>query len=491
MYSPPDSYKKQAVKQAAIYILMTLAVISIVSVLILITLGYRFDRFSGTIEQGGLVQLNSIPSGAVLTINSARLGATTSARTTLSPGQHSISMSRDGYATWQKTIDLRRGTVLWLNYARLIPDDLPVEDVIELPAVTSTLPSPNREKIALTTELDLSTITLVDVRPEAPLLETLRLPDSLYTAPQDESAKQSMHLSAWDGSSRYLLVEHRYDDTSEWLVVDTEDAANSRNITAILDIPITNVKFSSNNGRILYALMEGSVRKIDAQVATVSAPLVRGVADFSLFDRSTIFYTTVLDEQTGSRNVGYFTEGADEARVIRSIEDDGSAPLHVTVSKYYNETYVAIAHDSQVKLLGGSIPDSDSDSQLSLKEVATMTTPGPVDYLSTRTDGRFYVAQHGNGYSVYDLELQKPSTTNLRGDASQQSELRWIDGYSLWSGLDGTLRLYEFDGANQHDIMPIVPGQNPTLTANNRYLYAPTQNEDGVYHLSRVRLILP
>lgn len=491
MYSPPSSYKQQALKQAAIYILMTLSVIGIVSVLILITLGYRFDRLSGTIEQGGLVQLNSIPSGAALTVNSARLSATTSARATLSPGQHTISMSREGYSTWQKTIDLRRGTVLWLNYARLIPNDLPVENIAELPAVVSTLPAPNREKIALTTEAAQPAITLADIRSDTPQLETLPLPSNLLTTPKESSADRSLRLSAWDGSSRYLLVEHRFDATSEWLVIDTEDMAHSRNITTILDIPITSIKFSSSSGRVLYALMEGAVRKVDIQAATVSAPLVREVADFSLFDRSTIFYTTILDEQTGSRHVGYLNDGADEARVIHTAKDDGSVPLHVTVGKYYNDTYVAIAYGNQMEILSGSLPKSDSDSELALQEAATMTVTGPISYLSTRTDGRFYIAQHGNSYSVYDLELQKPTTTNLRGDGTQRGELRWIDGYNLWSGLDGVLRLYEFDGANQHDVMPILSGQNPTLTANNRYLYAPTQDEDGTYHLSRVRLILP
>src|SRR5690606_16465960 len=104
MYSPPSSKKKQLILQVAIYALMTATVLMVVFALVLYTLGYRFDRAAGTLEQGGLVQLNSIPSGAKLTINATRLSATTSTKTTLAPGPHTITMNRDGYGLWQKTV---------------------------------------------------------------------------------------------------------------------------------------------------------------------------------------------------------------------------------------------------------------------------------------------------------------------------------------------------------------------------------------------------
>src|SRR5690606_5213433 len=127
-------------------------------------------------------------------------------------------------------------------------------------------------------------------------------------------------------------------------------------------------------------------------------------------------------------------------------------------------------HGNSVEILKGQLVRSDSDDSLSLKTVTTVATPEDISYLSTRTNGRFIVAQHNKSFSVYDLELEKLTTTTVRGDAPLEGELRWLDGYIVWSSLDGMLRTYEFDGANQHDIMPIIPGQNPTLTSNNSYL---------------------
>lgn len=467
-----------------------MSVLTIVFLLILFMLGYRFDRTAGTIEQGGLVQFNSIPSGANLTINAARLSATTSTKATLPPGQHTITMSRSGYDTWQKTIDLKRGSILWLNYARLIPTELLVENVGTLSAVTSSEPSPNQRWYALTTEKNAPVITLVDISSDTPEINALALPDDAYTKPEDKKS-ESFLVTAWDESNRYLLVEHRFDGKSEWIVADIESIERAKNISTIFDVDVTSVKFSPSDSNILYVLMNGDVRKINVEASTISAPLVRNVETFSLYDRSTIIYTTKVDPEMKRRSVGYYHDNTKKPRAIRNYSDDGSSPLHMVIDEYYSQTFVAIAYGNTVEVLSGSLPKSDSDDSLSLTAVATMSTPEPIKYFSSKNDGRFFLAQHGKGYSVYDLELQQATTTPLRGNGSPSSQLRWLDGYTIWTNIDQQLRFYEFDGANQHDIMPIVSGQNPALTSNNRYLYAPTVDEKGVFRLSRVRLILP
>ncbi len=472
-----------------IYAAMTTTVLVVVSILILIMLGYRFDRTAGTLEQGGLVQLNSIPSGASLTINAARLSATTGTKTTLAPGQHAITMSRDNYRTWQKTVEVKSGTILWLNYTRLIPTELPVEDVASLPAVTSSMPSPNRERYAMTAQKTSPTVRIANIDADTPEITTLELPEASYT-PAKDAASETFRLHAWDPSSRYLLLEHLYDGEREWIVVDTDNISNTRNITTVFDIAMTKPQFSQSDDYVLYALISGDIRRVDIEAATISAPLVRNVAEFSFFDSSTLLYVTNVNDSTKSRSVGYRSEGASEPRAIRTYSDDGSVPLHVTAGKYYNQTYVGIAHDTTVDVLSGSLPSSDSDDPLTLTAIATLSTPEPIDFLSNKTDGRFFVAQHENNFSVYDLELLKATTTTIRGEGSLGSELRWLDGYTVWSGLGGTLRFYEFDGANQNEIMPIANNQRPALSPNSRYLYAPTVDDKGEFHFSRVQLIL-
>lgn len=489
MYSPPPTNKQQTIKQVAIYVLMTASVLILVTLLVLNMLGYRFNQADGTIEQGGLVQLSSLPIGAGVQIDAAKLSATTSTKATLSAGEHAITMSREGYISWQKTVDVKRGTILWLNYARLIPVERPVESIETLPAITSSLPSPNRKFYALTTTRSSPMIRLVGIDSDSPDIKTITIPETAYTTSATPE-NDIFQLGSWDPSSRYLLVEHFYDDKSEWIMVDSEDSARTKNISAIFDITLTKPQFSQSDSNSIYALTNGDIRKIDVDASTISAPLVRNVTEFSFFDRTTLLYVTAIDQTTKTRSVGYRQDTATKPRAIRSYSDDGTIPLHIAMGKYYNQPYVGIAYGTSLDILSGSLPRSDSETSLALTNISTMSIAEPITFLSNRTDGRFFVAQHGNSYSVYDLELQKATTTTLKGATAPAGELQWLDGYTVWGTADSMLRFYEFDGANQNDIMPIIAGQVPALTPNNRYLYAPTTDATGAVHLSRIRLIL-
>lgn len=487
----PTQTKQQLIRQAVIYTLMTATVIITVFLLVSFMLGYRFNRTTGEIEQGGLAQFNSTPTGVTILVDSVKLSSSTPTKATLRPGAHDVVMSRDGYHSWQKAIDMKSGSILWLNYARLIPTTLKVEDSLQLPAITSTISSPNRKWIAMTTEANLPTVTLVDISSDKPVASTLHLPEGSYSTPPEGVENETYTLTDWDFSSRYLLVKHSFADQIEWIVVDTQNAANTKNISTTLDIPIASIKFSNTDNHIFFALVNDDIRKININAATISAPLIRGVAEFSLFDRSIVAYVSTTEKETNRRTVGYYTDGASKPRVIRSYSGDtASSSHHISFGKYFNDTYVAISYGGTTDILTGSLPNSGSDDPLTLSSVETISLPVDVDYLSNKTSGRFFVVQHQNNYSVYDLELERWTTTAVKGDGQLTGMLNWIDGYTVWSDLGGTLRFYEFDGENQHDIMPILPGQNPALSPNNRYFYAPTKNADGVIHLSRVRLIL-
>ena len=117
--------------------------------------------------------------------------------------------------------------------------------------------------------------------------------------------------------------------------------------------------------------------------------------------------------------------------------------------------------------------------------------PSGVQHLSILTSGRFVVAQTPTSYVTHDLELKKTTTTELKDTTALTRELRWLDGYTVWNDHGGTLRMYEFDGANQHEIMPVASGFSVTYSPSAKYLYGINRTDDGKYHLNRVLMILP
>jgi hypothetical protein len=486
----PSSKRKELIQRIAIYTVMCTAIAGLVVALVFFMLGYQFNKSDGKIEQGGLVQFDSRPNGADVSIDGANLGARTPSKVTLGSGSHFISMQRSGYKTWQKSVSVVPGSVLWLNYARLVPTDIKPAAVSSFATVTSSIASPDSKWMAIKTDPTLTQLQLADLTQDDVKTKAIDFPAGSFTVPS-EGKTQSFSLDSWSPNSRYVLVKHTYDDTKiEWLLIDTQSAAQSKNITGLLAVDISKVEFNPANSNQLYVQIGSDVRRIDINAVTLSGPLVTNVAEFSLYDRSTILFTSLPDPTTKVRTVGYYTDGASKARTIHAYSDNGQIPLHVAVGKYFGDTYVAVAYGATVETSIGDLPASDSTDTLTHDAVSSMTAPDTVSYLSIITNGRFIVAQTTKAYAVYDLEIKKSTTTSVKSDVAMTRELRWLDGYNLWSDQGDVLRMYEFDGANQHDIMPVTQGQDVTLSPNGKYLYGFTHSADGTYQLQRVQMIL-
>lgn len=486
MYHPP-SQRKQIIQRVITYSLMSIAVVGLVVVLVFIILGYQFNRADGRIEQGGLVQFNTLPAGATVSIDGAGFGIRTPSKTTLTAGQHFITMQREGYRTWQKSVSVVSGGVLWLSYARLVPNDLKPESVASLASIASTSVSPNSKSMAIKENSADAKVILADISGDEVKTSTHEMPAESFTRPTDGKT-QRFTFDKWDPSSRYIITKHDYDnDKSEWLIVDSQNVANTKNITKLLHINASKIVFSGNNTKVLYALVDKDVRRIDIGAETLSRPLVANVADFSLYKDTTIVFTTFVDTETKKRSIGYYDESADTVRTMRSYEDDGTAPLKLALGNYFNETYFAIGYSDTIDVLKGDFSNPDK-----LSQVTNMPITSGIDNLEIVSEGRFVVAQYGNNYSVHDLELKKTTNTELQaGEMTSANKLRWLDNYTLWGDHGGKLRLYEFDGANQQTIMPIESGFNATLNPNGKYLYGIAKVDDGTYRLQRVRMVLP
>lgn len=488
----PRSKRAEFWRRTATYGVMIIAIIGLVAALVLVILGYRINGDDGKLEQGGLVQFASQPGGASVTLDGTPFGARTATKATMTAGSHEVTMARTGYQEWRKSIAVVPGAVLWLNYTRLIPEDLPVAKVASFPMVSSSVTSPNKELMILATDPALPELELADISGTEPAVTKISLPQSLYTHP---AAGKTQHFSVeeWDRDNRLVLVKHTVEglDRIEWLLVDTRTPDASKNITHLLNINSVDMRFSRANSQTFYALIEGDVRKIDLGAGTLSRPLISNVAEFELYRDTGVVYTTKLDTATGQRSVGYVLESDEEPRQLRTFKDDGTAALHIDIGEYFSDAYVAIAHGNMVTIVTGDLPKRAADLD-AMRSVASMELASPVDRLSIITAGRFVVADMKDSYAVYDLEIKRETVTQLKGATPDSSrQLAWIDGYMPWSDREGMLRLYEFDGANQHDIMPVVSGQAVTLSRNGTYLYSVGKAADGQYQLQRVRLILP
>jgi len=480
----PTSNSKEIAKRALVYGLMTVAVITLVVFLVLTMQGYRFSQDDGSLVQGGLVQFASRPSGARVIINDNPLGSTTSAKATLEPGEYDVIMQRKGYRDWNKTIDVRAGTVTWVNYARLIPEKLQTKTVDTQDDMADSLASPNNEWYAMLPDASSPEIVLADLQRDDPEVTTIELPETSYNA---DGEAHRFDLRTWSKNGRHLLVRHSYKGGQEWIAIDRENPDQASSIDTTLGIKAAQVEFLDNSGRLFYVLENGNVRRANLSEGTMSGPLISQVVSFemSVYKDKFITYSTKADED-GRRSVGYYRDGSKQPVVVRSFDATDSAILKLEIDEYYDETYLALAHDSRIEILKGKLPTEDPVS--SLKLVEEINLDSQVDRLAIKGDGRFIYLLADSQFVAYDLEQDARYTTDVKlaGGAS----VGWLDQYILWSDVDSTLQFYDFDGSNHQSIVDVVSGFDVTLSRNGKYVYSIGQTDDGRFKLQQTRLIL-
>jgi hypothetical protein len=485
MYRKP-SKKKELIKRVSIYSLMTVLVVIIVAALIFIILGYRISK-SGQIEQDALVQFASTPSGASVAIDGKPIGSNTSTKSTISAGTHTFTMTLANYQPWTKTQKVEAGVLTWLNYALLVPKSLPVTGVESYPTVFASLASPNGRLMLIQQKNIDPTFQIDDLTSDTVKSTTITIPATAYTADTTVGDTNTFAAVEWDPGGRYLLVQHTYGATVEWIVVDTQNVSSAQNLTTLYALSLSSVHFAGTSGTALYALTSGDIRKIDLSGGTISRSLASNVTSFSVYNTNVVTYIGTGATGTNQRVVGEFRDGDASPSILRTTTSDPSVPLLVATTHYFNDDYVAIAEGDKVDILSGNYPSGPKDTT-SLKSFASYVLTSPAQSLGFSPSGDYAFTQSGNYFTSYSLEYNTYAQTTVAAPA-QLETLHWLTDNDLWSDQAGTLTLREVDGANIHAINTLVEGQDATLTSNGRYLYSIGTTKTG-FQLQRVRMIL-
>jgi hypothetical protein len=480
MYRTP-SKRRQRLKLAGIYSLMTLGVVSLVTLLVFVMLGYRFNRDTSTIQQGGLVQFASRPVDASVTIGKAKLGDLTPSKITINPGDYAVRMNREGYREWSKNVVVRSGEVLWLNYAQLVPNDIRTDTLTRFPAVSSVKSSPNGDRFAMVADPTQPVLTFLDVTGSEPRRTEFSLPAALLP----EGKTPSFAISEWANDSDRLLVTMSYDSTIERLLVDRRDAEKTVSLTKTYEPDIAEAIFDPRSSeRVITRSSTGDVRIIDTADKSVSGVVATSVTSMSLYANDALVF--VQSSADGGQSVGYLSLGSDKVRVLKRIAS--ADKTRMALAKYFSEPYVAVSTGAQLEIFKlKTLPSSESDDPISMSTVLSTTLPAAVDYLSIRSGGRFVIAQYAGGVQAYDLELDKQTLTAFKSPVS--GELRWLDRYHFYVTTGTGLDVMEFDGGNAHTITALTTQFDAVQSDDGKFIYSINAVDDG-FALQRSRMIL-
>lgn len=473
------SKQRQLVRRVLVYCVMVLCVVGLVTVLVFLMLGYRFNKANNSVEQGGLVQFISRPTDAKITIGRAKLANTTPTKITVNPGQYLATMSRSGYRTWSKTVDVQAGRVLWLNYAQLVPETVKTKPVMSLGKTNGVLVSNNGKKLAYFTVGQPQTLKIIAIDGTTPKATSLTLPDGLL--PTD--SKATPVIQYWSKDADTILASVKTGSKTEWLYVDVNTPKNSVNISSAYDIAIQSARFDPrSNTTIILHTTAGDVRTVDMASGQMSAVLVANVNKIALYGAKHLLYLYTNNEK--KQALGYLTLGQKTGRDLPILADNARV---VAGDEYFNDAYISIASKRAVQVYRiDSLPSSTSTNTLSASLVFESGISEAPLFLAQRGGGRFAVVQTSHGFNTYDIELSR--YTSAKFGAAQTKELRWLDAYHVYYGADNTLNVAEFDGANSYQIGP-ANGWMASLQQSGKYLYSIVESDAG-YSLQRSQMIL-
>jgi len=482
------SKKNRLLRQVFVYAVMTISVIIITTFIIFFVLGFRFNAVDGRIEQYAFLQYASDPSGSAVWVDGQYIGSNTPTKNSIQSGKHDFMMTKTGYKSWNKSLDVKAGIITWLNYVLLVPDQLTVESVRKYESLYDSLASPNNKSVIVQYLANEPNFEIVDTNSDSNTVKKITINSTFYSQANVKGVKHTFNVMTWDEGGRYVLIKHAYGNSFEWLVLDTQDANRTINASKLFNMNFSSITFSGTSGNTLYALESSDIRKLDLTAETISKPLVSNVESFSLYDSNIIAYVEKAATASGLVSVGVYREGDSVAHTLRTAKAKDNV-MQIAVTHYFNENYIAISENKTVDILSGSYPSGSNGDISGLKSVASFELRDVALGLSFSPTGQYLLAWSGSHYNSYDLEYQSLVSYEIDGNSSIFN-VKWLNDNYLWSDRDNVLKIREFDGVNVEKINDVTTGQDALITSNGRYIYSFNKTTTG-YQLQRVRMILP
>lgn len=425
---------------------MVLAVLAIVLVAILAAMGF-FVGSNGSIEQSGLIQIHSMPTGGTVELDGTVLFSRTNLSRTMSAGEHQIKISRDNYDVWEKTIKMYSGMLIRLYYPRLFLENRTPEEVLSL-GDNLAFYSVSSDKTSIiygaqgSAEWTLLNIKNDDVR-KTQLDLTEVLPDA-----ENKKFSGNVQVLEWNKDSDHILVKVVTDKKTEWILVNLKDVNKSLNLSETFGLDFQRVEMMDHSAAQLFALENNHLRRINTSDQAISRVLLDQVLDFDTDGTDVIYVAERKINDQKEKLVGIYRDGEKAGTIIETVAGDMS--VKVALTEYYDEDYLAIVTDDHITIQYGTLPSYREDvpelgENSDLKPLTTDLTLGVTpEVLTVSPDGEYIVGRSGTQYMVVDLDMGDLYEYDLGTE-----KMRFFEDGMMSVVVDGALEVFDFDHTNR------------------------------------------
>ncbi len=424
---------------------MFLAVIAIVVVATLAAMGF-FVTPNGTIEQTGLAQIHSIPTGASVELDGSVLFSRTNLTRSLTPGEHSLKLARDGYDTWEKIIKMRSGVLIRLYYPRLFLTNRTTETVGRLGQDLEFFEPSGDYSYILYMVKNSTKWQLMNIRGDEVKTSTLELAEVLPGVEKNVFAGEIKYFK-WSRNSDRVLIRAETNETAEWILVDLRDVKKSLNLTRTFGLNFTEVEMIDDSATQLFALENRQLRKISIADQAVSRVLLGGVEDFAVEGSNLMYVMTSGDGEKRQRTIGVYKDGEKGGTTIAKLEQDDR--VQVALTKYYDEDYMAFAVNDKMTVYYGTLPSYrenvvDTDF-LNFKVLLDAEQLSIVPQrISVSEEGEYLAMNDGEKFAVVDFEMG-----DLHEYEAEVDTVKWLNEAMMFAIVQDRLEVWDFDYTNR------------------------------------------
>ena len=444
------------------YLLMAVAIVVSAVVLLNQAYGYGLDKH-GNLIQTGLVYISSQPNPAKITLNGKSKGQTNK-RLELPEDIYHVSLDRDGYRSWQRTIEVYGNTVQHFDYPFLFPQKLvtakaPLKAYDAQPSLATQ--SPDHRWLLVQPTATLTDLEMYDLSDTTKPGVALSLPSALFTAGSNERVE----LVQWADDNQHVLLQHFYDDKSEYILVDRSSPSQSVNLNTTLNISPTKLELL-NLKYDRYSAYDATSHLLQTLTLRDATPTVLAshVLAYQTYGDNTVLYVT--DTGAASGKVNLQLQVGTKNYTIRTFNKDGNYLLDLTE---YNGTLTVAAGnaiENKIYIYRDPIAQLTDQSGDGIGPAQVLHLAEPT-YLSFSPNAQFIVAEGAREFGVYDNQNSRGYnyTAPLSLDAPQV-HAAWMDGDRLTYVSGGKLIVFDYDHTNQQTLMPADASFLPFFTPN-------------------------
>lgn len=445
---------------------MFLAVIAIVVIATLAAMGF-FVTPDGTIEQSGLVQIHSTPTGGTVDLDGSTLFSKTNLTRSLTAGEHKIKISRDNYDTWEKTIKMYSGMLIRLYYPRLFLKNRTPETVERLGQELEFF-EPSKDYAYILYAAKTSTKwQMMNIRGDEVCTTTLEMAEVLPGVEKGSFSGKIAYLQ-WSRNSDRVLIKTESGGKAEWILVDLRDIRKSLNLTRTFGLEFAQVEMIDDSATQLFALEKQNLRKINIADQAVSRVLLSGVENFAVQGSNVIYTMIKNDADAKYKVIGVYKDGERGGTTIAKLKADDQTKVALT--KYYDEDYMAFIVNDKMTVYYGALPSyrenvAETDF-LNFKVLIDGAQLAVVpEEVSASEEGEYLVMRNGRKFVVADLDMG-----DLYEYEAGTERISWLNESMLFATGDSRLEVWDFDNTNRRvlvDTMPVESDGNPGAKEEN------------------------